>query len=372
MLLLDYGPMRKSTKRAKLISPRERLLLFMENTKEYAIIVLDLQGKVEDWNVGARHLLGYSPKEVIGKNFAIFFTPEDQKNKRPEKELQRAQKEGRADDNNWLVRKDGSRFFASGLTTAIFDKLGNRMGFTKIIRDLTDKQELDQQKDDFLAIASHELLTPLTVANIHRQILKRHLEQNNDREGIKYFNEITAAMEQLNHLVRDLLNVTKIQATDTSNEKEIISLEKVVKNVVREIQKTNIAHKIIINGEAPNKILANKSQIEEVVTNLLTNAIKYSPKAKEVVVLLKQDKKTVEVAVQDYGIGIEKKSLSRVFDRFYRTPESRKEKLPGLGLGLYITKKIVENHKGQINVESIRGKGSIFSFTLPVKVDQNK
>lgn len=331
--------MRKGKKKSEIISPRERLLLLIENTKEYAIIILDSKGRIEDWNYGAKHLLGYSEREIVGRSFEIFFTQDDKKNKKPEFELKRAQEEGRAEDDNWLVRKDGSRFWASGLTVAIVDKLGNQVGFAKIIRDLTDKQELEKQKDDFIAIASHELRTPLTVASLHRQMLDKRLQKINDKKAIAYFNQVTHAVNQLDHLIRDLLNVTKIQ-TSTVLEKEIFSIGEIVKGVASEVQKTTNNHKIIIQGDAKSKVDANKSQIEQVITNLLTNAIKYSPKAKKVVVNLKENKSTIQISVRDYGIGIHKRNLLKVFGRFYRTPESRNQKLPGLGLGYISQKKL--------------------------------
>ena len=356
--------MKKNKKRAALVDPRERLQLLLENTKEYAIIVLDTNGRVEDWNKGAKHLLGYTDKEIVGKNFARFFTPKDRRNHRPEIELKTAQQLGHADDENWLVRKNNQWFWASGLTIAISDKIGNLVGFAKIIRDLTDKQEIEQQKDDFISIVSHELRTPLTIATLHKEVLERYLHGKKDKEGLKYLHHIGTSLQNLDHLIRDLLNVSKIQSSTGDINKEMFSLTPVIRALVQEIKGTT-SHAIIVKGNTKRKIYGYKQQISEVMTNLLTNAIKYSSLDKKIIVTVKERKTHVLVSVQDFGIGINKNSIHRIFDRFYRTDKALEKKIPGLGLGLYIAKKIVENHGGKIHVVSKRTEGTTFSFTLP-------
>lgn len=356
--------MRKGRK-SELFSPQDKLIFLVENTKEYVIIVLDTKGKVEDWNKGAEHLLGYTQREIVGKNFSRFFTPEDRKAKRPENELKKAIQEGKGEDENWLVRQDGSWFWASGMTTPILDKVGNVIGFAKIVRDLTDKREIQQQQEDFISIASHELRTPLTIAKLLRDALGKHLKQTKDIEGIAYFEKISHALNQLDTLLRDLLSVGRMQTGKVDYEKEEFSLWDLTQDIVEEVQQTTNSHHIEIHGTKSARIYAYKPQISEVIINLLTNAIKYSPNEKKIIVTVSSAKKFVTVSIQDFGIGIAHQSIEKLFDRFYRTPLSREKGVPGVGLGLYISKKIIENHKGTLGVKSTVGKGSTFSFTLP-------
>ena len=356
--------MPQKTKKAEIIDARAKLLLLIENVKDYAFIILDPKGKVDDWNKGAEYLLRYNEKEIIGKNFSRFFTPEDKKAKRPERELQEAQVIGQSNDENWLVRKDKSRFWASGMTVPIYDKVGNLIGFAKIVRDLTEKRELDQQQQDFITIATHELRTPFTVAKLLRQVLRKHLLQQNDKKGLIYFDKTSQAMDQIDNLLKDLLNMSKIQTGKVDYEKEAFVMGDIVKNVIDELQETT-KHTILLKNTSKKKLFANKAQIIEVITNLLTNAMKYSSEEKKILVTVTATQKYVKVSVQDFGIGIPKKQIAYLFNRFYRTPLSKEKNIPGIGLGLYISKKIIENHRGTFEVTSTLKKGSTFTFILP-------
>lgn len=357
---------KNTPRKTDVIDSSSKLLLLIENTKEYAFILLDSQGRVDDWNKGAQKLLGYRESEIIGKNFSKFFIPEDRQAKRSEKELEKAVTQGHADDENWIVRKDGSRFWASGLTTPIRDKIGNLIGFAKVVRDLTERRELDQEQQDFITIATHELRTPFTVAKLLRGALQKHLEEQDDKKGLMYFNKITHALDQLDSLLRDLLNVSKMQTGKVDYDQERFKMEDLVQEVVGEIQQTT-EHKIQIKGKSSIEITAYRPQITEVITNFLTNAIKYSPGKKKIIVTIKGTKKYVQVSVHDFGIGISKRNIKNLFSRFYRTPISQEKQIPGIGLGLYISKKIIEGHNGQIYATSTLGKGSTFTFVIPIE-----
>lgn len=356
---------KKTKKRVSIIDPKERLELFIENTKEYAIIILDPKGLVDDWNKGAELLLGYREEDVIGRDFTKFFTKEDKKAKRPQKELELAVNVGRGEDENWLVRKDGTQFWASGVTTPILDKIGNLIGFSKIIRDLTDRKEIEQQKDDVLAIVSHEVKTPLTTTKLVRGMLRKHLEKKDDKEGIKFFDAVSKSIEQLEHVLLDLLDVAKLKSGTGNYEKKEFEIAKLVKNVCSELQQTTSKHTIEVTTNTNKKVLASKSQIQEVITNLLTNAIKYSPKGEKIFVMVDDDGKDVVVSVQDFGIGISKENQKKIFQRFYRTNLTHEKKILGTGLGLYIAKKIIDNHKGRLSIQSVPRKGTTLFFTLP-------
>jgi len=157
--------------------------LFVEGVKEYAMIMLDIKGHIIGWNKGAENLLGYKEKEIVGKHFSRLFSLEDRKADKPKLELHQALETGTGEDENWLIRCDKSQFWASGMSTPLRDKAGNLLGFAKVIRDLTDRKELEQQKDDFISMASHELKTPLTSIKAYAQILQKYLEQIKEEKG---------------------------------------------------------------------------------------------------------------------------------------------------------------------------------------------
>jgi len=330
------------------------------------MIMLDLKGHVIGWNLGAENLLGYKEKAIIGKHFSILFTLEDQKADKPRLELEQALETGTGDDENWLVRKDKSQFWASGMSTPLRDKAENLLGFAKIIRDLSERKELEQQKDDFISMASHELKTPLTSIKAYAQILHRHLEDIQETEGLSHLTKMLKQITKQENLIRDLLNVSKIQSGLSDQQIEIFNLDQLVHDTATELGATAPTHAIKVEGQTSAKVNALKEHIGQVLANFLTNAIKYSPASNTVIVRLSEDKKNVAVSVEDFGMGIPKEEKKRVFDRFYRSDNVKTKNLSGYGLGLYIAAQIIKQHGGQIMVESTEGKGSTFSFSLPV------
>jgi len=356
----------KKARKVSIVGGDEGYRLFVEGVKEYAMIMLDTKGHVIGWNQGAENLLGYKEKEIVGKHFSKLFNREDRKAGKPDTELKNALEKGKGEDENWLVRKDKSEFWASGVSTPLRDKAGNLVGFAKIIRDLTDRKELEQQKDDFISMASHELKTPLTSIKIFADTLQKYLEQKNDTKALSFLMRIQEQITKQENLIRDLLNVSKIQSGRADYQEEEFHVDTVVKDTVKQLQATTTTHRIVVTGKTTHKVHALKDHIGQVVSNLLTNAIKYSPQADSVVVRLSQDTKNVTVSVEDFGIGVPKEQKKRVFDRFYRGENVKTKSLSGYGLGLYIASQIMKQHGGKIKVESTEGKGSTFSFSLPI------
>ncbi len=358
-----------TTKKAREISVvggDEGYRLFVEGVKEYAMIMLDIKGYVIGWNIGAENLLGYKEKDIVGKHFSRLFTLEDRKADKPKLELEQALETGTGEDENWLVRRDKSQFWASGMSTPLRDKAGNLLGFAKIIRDLSERKELEQQKDDFISMASHELKTPLTSIKAYAQILHRHLEQIKETKGRSHLTKIQEQITKQENLIHDLLNVSKIQSGMADYQTEEFNLDSLVKATSKELEATAPTHTIVVEGKTSHKISAIKEHIGQVLTNFLTNAIKYSPEAKKVIVRLSENKKSVTVSVEDFGMGIPKEQKKKVFDRFYRSENVKTKGLSGYGMGLYIASQIIKQYGGQIKVESIESKGSTFSFSLPL------
>ena len=232
--------------------------------------------------------------------------------------------------------------------------------------DITERQALEQRRDEFIGIASHELKTPLTSIKGYTQILERMLRDHPNEKVNLYLTRTNTYVDRLNSLIADLLDATRIQAGKLQFNLSEFDFDQLVKDGVDSIQPTAMHHTIEIVGKANVKVGGDRNRLEQVFTNLLTNAIKYSPQADKVIVTVKRTDTTVEVAVQDFGIGIAQEKQAKIFERFYRVESSAKS-FSGLGIGLYISSEIIQRHHGGLKVESGEGQGSIFSFTLPIK-----
>lgn len=227
-------------------------------------------------------------------------------------------------------------------------------------------QEAVALRDDFISVASHELKTPVTSVKMFTQVLKKHSEQIGDEKAVDHLSKMDKQLNKLTELIYDLLNVSKIQAGKMDFKEELFDFDKAVKEVVDVLQQTSSKHKIVIEGVTRKKVRGDEERVGQVLNNLISNAIKYSPKADKVLVKLSSDKGNVYAAVQDFGIGMGKIHLDRIFERFYRVYDTTDKTFPGLGIGLYISSEIIKRHGGKLWVDSDVGKGSIFHFSIPL------
>jgi PAS domain S-box-containing protein len=349
----------------------ETFKILIEGAKDYAILMLDPKGKIVSWNNGAFKLLGYKEREIVNKHFSVFFTQEDIAKKLPQKELKTALLTGKAEDDNWIVRKDGSKFWGNGSTTPLFDQKKVR-GFAKIFRDRTEMKELERRKDEFISIASHELRTPVATIKGFSQIIYRYVKDSPDELLKSYISKMESQVDRLTQLLDGLLDVSKIQSGMLALEKEKFDINELVKEITEDVSRINDGYKISVSGSSDKKVVADKYRIGQVITNLLSNAIKYSPRSKKVVVGVRNYQDCVKVKVTDSGIGISKKNISKIFERFFRVDNKIRESFSGLGLGLYISREIIKRHGGDIEVDSVKGRGSSFTFTLPTISDTIK
>lgn len=344
----------------------EKLRFIINNANGYAICMLNKHGNITSWNPGAERLFGYSSDEIIGKHFSIFYPQEDIKNKKPWKILRKAAERGRYEEDGLRLRQDRTFFWANVVLSAIRGKRGALKGFVKITRNITSQKELDRQKDAFIGIASHELKTPITVLSGYSQILEKRLKKRGDKQNVYILSKIIKQTDILRHLIDDLLNVSKIHSGKLEVNVERFNLSKLIMKVITDFQYITETPELVREGDIEVSIRGDKNRIEQVLINLLTNAIKYSPKADKVVISLSVSRKYATVAVKDFGVGIAKEDLPHVFERFYRTHAKEQGNVSGFGLGLYISSEIIKKQKGKIWVESEKGKGSIFYFSLPI------
>lgn len=246
-----------------------------------------------------------------------------------------------------------------------YRQVNNTEAILLAFEDITDRKLLEKQKDDFIGIVSHELKTPLTSIIAFAQLLEKHLNQNKDKRGSFFLGKMIYQTERLTHLMASFVNVYRIQTGKLDLHKKNFEIDELISSVVSDFQYTTKSHTIKHNGQSKITIYADRERISQVLINLISNAIKYSPRAEKVVITSSQDRDSVTISVQDFGLGIPKEEQGKIFKRFYRVGGKREEDVSGLGLGLYISYEIVAQHKGKIWVDSQKGKGSTFYITLP-------
>jgi PAS domain S-box-containing protein len=239
------------------------------------------------------------------------------------------------------------------------------------IEDITERKTLEQQKDDFIGIASHELKTPLTSIKAYTQILLKILGDSGNKPALQALNRIDSQLSRLNDLVRDLLDVSRIQTGRLDLKSERFHIRELLEEVATDIRNTVSTHTLTMQHIPNCTIYGDKNRIGQVLTNLIENAIKYSPDADTVIINIKKHNQKLIASVKDFGVGIPKEDQAKVFDRFYRV-KAHGDRFQGQGLGLFIAAEIIKQHGGEILVDSVYGKGSTFCFTLPLGMGSNQ
>ncbi|RYE54219.1 MAG: PAS domain-containing protein [Sphingobacteriales bacterium] len=234
------------------------------------------------------------------------------------------------------------------------------------IEDITERREIERRKDDFLSIASHELKTPLTTIKGFVQALERMKPASASEKYSQTLAKVSLYVDRLDNLISDLLDVSKIQSGNIELHKDSFDFDKMVADAVENLRSSAGSHQISIQGRAGTPVVGDESHIIQVLNNLISNAIKYAPDTDQVLVYVSKVSEFVKVTVTDYGLGISIEDQQNIFDRFFRSGDIQK-RFPGMGIGLYICEQIVKNHGGTIWVESEKGKGSTFSFTIPIE-----
>lgn len=257
--------------------------------------------------------------------------------------------------------KDGNdRFFENNLIGIIKDGYIQRAWGTQ--KDITERKELERRKNDFISIASHELKTPLTSLKLYTELLSTKNPPKLSKSASTYVKKMSYQIDKLARLVNDLLDVTKIQEKKIELHKEWFLLEEDIRSISNDLQIVYPSHKILVQGHLRKEVYADKFRINQVLVNLLVNAIKFSPKAKEVFINLKEDKKNIYILVKDFGIGISTTDQKKLSSRFF---QADLQKGRGLGLGLFIVSYIIQQHGGELTIQSKKGEGSSFMFSLP-------
>ena len=235
-----------------------------------------------------------------------------------------------------------------------------------VVYDITDQKTIEKQKDEFIGIASHELKTPVTSIKAYAEILQEMFEEANDKRSAELMSKLDSQVDRLTKLIRDLLDVTKVSEGQLHLVTRPFNLAETIKNTAEEMQRTTRSHTIRLSITELPEIVGDEERISQVIVNMMSNAIKYSPEAKEVFVTAKYEDGKVSVSVQDFGIGMSAGTLEKLFARFFRSDNPSVRSFPGLGLGLFISMEIMKRHGGTIAVQSEKGKGSLFTMILPL------
>lgn len=349
---------------------QERLTRILETMAE-GVVIVDVSGNLTYANPMAQKILGTNIHESLTsiygtekwQNLNVDGSPLAKKDH--PLTLMMASKKEVYDHEIAIQPANADRFYISVNAAPIRDQSGTLTGGVVTFMDVTNRRKISQQKDEFISVASHELKTPLTSLKASMQILTRIIQSNKTSDKIPEFIEkANKNLSKILYLTEDLMNVSKIQHGQLPLNKTKFNLTKLVSDCCSHV-KADDSYNFILEGEKNVEICADFQRIDQVVVNLINNAIKYAPESKTIKLDISRQNGMAKVSVQDFGIGIKPEKLPHLFDRYYRVDPSGIQ-FSGLGLGLYISSEIIDRHGGKIGVNSVEGKGSTFWFTLPV------
>ena len=352
----------------------ERFRLLIESVRDYAIFMLDPQGHVQSWNAGAQAIKGYTAQEAIGQHFSIFFTADDIANGKPARELELALRVGRAHDENWRVRKDGSVFWADVTITPVHDAEGHLRGFAKVTHDMSERRRLadlessSRRTMEFLAMLAHELRNPL--APIRNAVSILQVETDLPPRVRNVRDIIDRQLTHLTRLVDDLLDVGRVATGKISLKRDRISFREVALRSIEAVKPLIDARRHSLNVALPDDpvmLLGDATRLAQVLQNLLTNAAKFTAEEGRIGLTLHAEDTVAVAVVSDNGRGISAEALDRVFELFAQEEMNGPPTESGLGIGLTLARTLVELHGGTLRAYSAgHGHGSEFTVRLPL------
>jgi PAS domain S-box-containing protein len=351
----------------------ERFRLLIEGVQDYAILMLDPQGKIASWNVAAERIKGYKAEEIIGRHFSVFYPPDAVAQGRPDWELRTALQQGRVEDEGWRLRKDGTRFWANAIVTALRDKDGTLRGFAKVVRDMTDRRKIealqraDRQKNEFLALLAHELRNPL--APIRNALYIMGQPEASAANATRAREIAERQVQHMSRLLDDLIDVARVSRGGMELRKELVDIDIAVASAVEAVHPLVQDSRHQLTVAVPPRTLwveADPARLEQVLINLLTNAVKYTDPGGHVWVTAEAEGGEVVLRVRDSGIGIDPLMLPRIFELFVQAERRMDRAVGGVGIGLSLVKKLVELHGGSVQAFSAGlGRGTELVVRLP-------
>ena len=358
----------------------------VDGLRDYAVILMDDQGRIQFWNQAARSIFGYEADEVLGQSAALLFPPDAQPAAALAAEMDQARTRGAATDNRWLVARDGRRLWAEGVLTALDNEEGRAAGFCKLVHDATQrhlaaealrvaKEEADranQSKDRFLAVLSHELRTPLAPITTAVHVLEKVVKIDGRHRELLPMIRRNVALEA--RLIDDLLDLTAISAGKVNLQRERVDMHQLTQAVVAMVQETlkdkDIGLALDLRATCA-WVEADQARMQQVLWNILRNASKFTPRGGRIVVRTQSSGGHLTLSCTDSGIGISREALPRIFRPFEQADAEVSRSYGGLGLGLAIAQGLMTQHGGQIHANSDgRDTGSTFTITLPCAFEE--
>jgi PAS domain S-box-containing protein len=374
---------------ARITEHDRRFRMLVEQVKDYAIFTAGTDGRATSWNEGVKRVLGFDEAEFIGQDIIeAIFNPEDVLNGVAQKELNEAATNGSASDDRWMKKKDGTPFYALGVTTGLCDENGKLLGFMKVMRDQTDRKkmedelrriaadlsEADHRKNEFLAILAHELRNPLAPISNALQIVQRSA---GDAEAIRQASEMMD--RHIRHMVRlvdDLLDVSRISRGKIGLRHERVELAQIINQAIETTRSAidSARHQLTVDlPPHPVYLDGDAVRLAQVFSNLLNNSCKYSEPDGQIQVIAILEGNEVVVSVDDTGVGIPSDMLPRIFEMFTQVDRSLERSQGGLGIGLSLVRSLVTLHDGSVTAHSAGpGRGSQFVVRLPALVEKPK
>ncbi len=351
----------------------QRFRLLVDGVRDYAIFMLSPEGIIESWNNGAQLIKGYSAHEVIGRHFSMFYRQEDLDTRLPARELETALSHGRAEEEGWRVRRDGSVFWANVVIAPVYDATGQLRGFAKVTRDMTERRRLHElessskRMSEFLAMLAHELRNPL--APIRNAVTILQLEPSPSPMVRSSRDMIDRQLSHMTRLVDDLLDVGRLTTGKIRFKAEPVSYAQVVARSVEAVRPLIDARRHRLGVDMPDsglRVQGDATRLAQVLQNLLTNAAKYTPEGGQIELKVWLEGSQLHTSVRDNGAGLSEQALTQIFELFSQGDAQTAARESGLGIGLTLARSLVEMHGGALSAASAGpGQGSTFSFFLP-------
>lgn len=358
-----------------LLAGEQRLRMILESATNYAIVTTDLDGRITVWNTGARNILGWEEEEILGQSAEVFFTPEDRACGRVQEEMRRALAEGRATDERWHMRKDGSRFWATGMMMPLRD--GEVQGFLKIFRDRTEERRAEEAlrlakeeaeranaaKSRFLATASHDLRQPLQSLLLFLEALRPHVK---DAAGKKMLTHLGRGLDAMKDLLDSLLDISRLDAGAVAPAFEDFSIQPLVDQLAAAYVPVAAVKGLTLRvSPCGGTVRSDPTLLGRMVRNLLENAVRYT-EAGEIALECRREGDALRLQIRDTGVGIPPDHLDRIWEEFHQVGNIERDRNQGLGLGLAIVQRLSVLLDHPVEVDSTPGEGATFSIMVPL------
>ncbi|MBK0378495.1 PAS domain S-box protein [Mucilaginibacter segetis] len=341
-----------------------RLAAIVESSAD-AIISKTFDSVITSWNQGAERMFGYTEAEMIGETIYKLIPPE--RHDEEPRILARLKDGHRVEHfDTQRLTKDGRLLEVSLSISPVKDPQGRIIGLSKIARDITERKLDEQRKNDFIGMVSHELKTPLTSLGAIIQVADAKLRQSEDTFLAGAMQKAIIQIKRMTGMINGFLNISRLESGKIQIDKAHFDLQELIEEMIAESELTISSHTIRFQGCGAVRILADRDKMASVLTNLISNAVKYSPKGKLIEVSCEVNDRSVQISVRDQGMGIKPNDLPHVFDRYYRVSTTHTQHISGFGIGLYLSAEIIRHHGGDIWAESQSGAGSTFYFSLPL------